>query len=213
MIAVIKGDITASRKLKDQSVWQVPLKKLLSGWGTAPADWEIVWGDSFQLEADPETVLQKAITIKALLKSLPPEKNNKKKTTLDARMAIGIGEKDFAAPRISESNGPAFIRAAEKFDKLKKERTSMAIQSPWEDFDEEINLYLKLAGNFMDNWSVSSAELVLAKIAHPRATQEEIGKMLGIKQNSVSGRWNRAKLDEILEIEKMYKKKLIHLRG
>ncbi len=79
MIAVIKGDITASRKLKDQSVWQVPLKKLLSGWGTAPADWEIVWGDSFQLEADPETVLQKAITIKALLKSLPPEKNNKKK--------------------------------------------------------------------------------------------------------------------------------------
>lgn len=213
MIAVIKGDITASRKLKDQSVWQVPLKKLLSGWGTAPADWEIVWGDSFQLEADPETVLQKAITIKALLKSLPPEKNNKKKTTLDARMAIGIGEKDFAAPRISESNGPAFIRAAEKFDKLKKERTSMAIQSPWEDFDEEINLYLKLAGNFMDNWSVSSSELVLAKIAHPGATQEEIGKMLGIKQNSVSGRWNRAKLDEILEIEKMYKKKLIHLRG
>lgn len=89
----------------------------------------------------------------------------------------------------------------------------MAIQSPWEDFDEEINLYLKLAGNFMDNWSVSSAELVLAKIAHPGATQEEIGKMLGIKQNSVSGRWNRAKLDEILEIEKMYKKKLIHLRG
>jgi len=214
MIAVIKGDIISSRKISDQSKWQKPLKALLATWGKSPAAWEIVWGDSFQVEIElPEQALSKAIEIKALIKKIPPEKKHKKKTTIDVRMSIGIGEKNFSGKKISESNGPAFINAGEKFEKLKKERSNMAIQSPWPEFDEEMNLYLKLAGNFMDTWSVSSAELVQAKLKHPGATQEEIGNMLGIKQNSVSGRWNRAKLDELIEIEKVYRKKLMHLTG
>lgn len=33
MIAVIKGDIKASRKLVNQEKWLTPLKKTLSKWG------------------------------------------------------------------------------------------------------------------------------------------------------------------------------------
>ncbi|WP_221407998.1 hypothetical protein [Proteiniphilum sp. X52] len=67
MIAVIKGDIIASRKLTDQEKWQSPLKKLLSTWGKAPEQWELVWGDFFQIEIDhPEEALQKALIIKRI---------------------------------------------------------------------------------------------------------------------------------------------------
>jgi hypothetical protein len=49
MIAVIKGDIIASRKIQDPEVWMNPLKALLSKWGDSPKDWELVWGDFFPI--------------------------------------------------------------------------------------------------------------------------------------------------------------------
>lgn len=212
MIAVIKGDIVASRKLDNPEKWLKPLKKLLSTWGKTPKQWELVWGDFFQLEIKkPEDALHKAFAIKSLIKSIEPKETGKKISTLDVRMAVGIGEKKFSGARISESNGPAFIYAGESFEKLKEEKINLACQSPWPDFDREMNLYLRLSGIVMDNWSVSSAELMGLVLNHPKATQEEIGNRLGIRQNSVSGRWNRAKGSEMLEIENVFKSKLKQL--
>lgn len=209
MVAIIKGDIIATRKLLDQEKWLQPLKSLFSQWGNTPEQWELVWGDFFQLEInDPKEAIQKALEIKALIKKIEPKEANKQLSTLDVRMSIGIGEKTFAGKRVSESNGPAFIFAGEKFEKLKKEKTNIAIQSPWEDFDKEINMYLRLAGKFMDSWSVSSAQLVEIVLKDPNITQEEIGELLDIKQNSVSGRWNRSNIDDVLKIEKVYREKL-----
>jgi hypothetical protein len=212
MIAIIKGDIIASRKLRDQEKWLQPLKTLFLQWGSTPGDWELVWGDFFQIELkNPEEALKNTLLIKALIKKIEPKDANKKISTIDVRMAIGVGEKSYSGKRVSESNGPAFIHAGEKFETLKKQNINLAIQSPWKDFDKEINLYLKLAGTFMDKWSVSSAELIEIVLNNPHATQEEIGGLLGIKQNSVSGRWSRAKTDEILEIEKVYRHKIKQL--
>ena len=84
----------------------------------------------------------------------------------------------------------------------------MGIKTPWQSFDDEMNLYLKLASVFMDKWTVSSAELMHIIFANADITQEDIGKLLGIKQNSVSGRWNRANVNEILAVEEMYRKKI-----
>lgn len=209
MIAVITGDIVGSRKLVNQEKWLVPLKKLLSSWGIRPKDWELARGDFFQVEiADPEEVIQRAFELKALIKKVEPIDNRKKISTIDVRMAIGIGEKNYSGETISESNGPAFVHAGDKYDQLQKENVTIAIKSPWSDFDEEMNLYLKLAGTFMDTWSVSSAELVEIVLKYQNTTQEVIGKQLGIKQNSVSGRWNRAHIDELLEVDKMFRKKI-----
>jgi hypothetical protein len=123
-------------------------------------------------------------------------------------LALGIGEKTFIGESISESNGQAFIFAGEKFEVLKKENSTIGIKTPWQNFDEEMNLYLKLAAIFMDNWSVSSAELVELILENPTRTQAEIGIQLGIKQNSVSGRWNRAHVPELLAVENMFSKKI-----
>lgn len=212
MIAIIKGDIISSRKLSDQEKWLQPLKTLFLQWGSTPGNWELVWGDFFQIELkNPEEALKNALLIKALIKKIEPKDASKKISTIDVRMAIGIGEKTYSGKRVSESNGPAFIHAGEKFEALEKQNINLAIQSPWKDFDKEINLYLKLAATFMDKWSVSSAELIEIILNNPQATQEEIGSLLGIKQNSVSGRWSRAKTDEILEIEKVYRHKIKQL--
>lgn len=209
MISVIKGDIMASRKLLDQEKWLTPLKKLLGSWGKTPENWELVWGDFFQIEvANPEETLKKALEIKSLIKKIQPVQKNKKISTLDVRMAIGIGEKTYTGKRVSESNGPAFIYAGEQFDQLKRQNRSIGIKSPWPELDEELNLYLKLAGTFMDKWSISSAEIIEIALKNPELTQTDIGKILGIKQSGVSLRWNRAHTDELLEVEKMFNKKI-----
>lgn len=209
MIAVIKGDIISSRKIIDQEKWLLPLKELLSSWGTSPLDWELVWGDFFQLEiSNPEEALKRAFEVKALIKKIEPLDEFKKKSTIDVRMSIGIGTKSYSGIRISESNGSAFIHAGEKFDLLKKENVTIGIKSPWDSFDNEINLYLKLAGTFMDNWSVLLAELVEVVLKSPNTTQEDIGRTLGIKQSAVSRRWNRANIDELLAVEREYREKI-----
>jgi hypothetical protein len=209
MVAIITGDIIASRKLVNQEKWLLPLKKLFSTWGESPKDWKLDRGDFFQVEiTDSKEGLLKAMEIKALIKKVAPQDERKKISTIDVRMAIGIGEKNYTGESISESNGSAFINSGEKFDLLKKENSTMGIKSPWKSFDEEMNLYFKLASTFMDKWSVSSAEVAQIILKNPDITQEEIGKQLGIKQSGVSRRWNRANVNEILEVEKMYRNKI-----
>ena len=111
MIAVIKGDIIASRKLINQEVWLQPLKNLLNQWGKTPEQWELVWGDFFQIEIPKaEEALHRALQIKAVIKKI---------STIDVRMSIGIGEKTFIGSRISESDGRAYVSAGEKFEKRK----------------------------------------------------------------------------------------------
>jgi len=209
MVAVITGDIIGSRKLVNQEKWLSPLKNLLKTWGESPQNWKIERGDFFQIEVEkPEEALKKVFEIKSLIKKIEPLESNKKISTIDVRLALGIGEKTFIGESISESNGQAFIFAGEKFEVLKKENSTIGIKTPWQNFDEEMNLYLKLAAIFMDNWSVSSAELVELILENPTRTQAEIGIQLGIKQNSVSGRWNRAHVPELLAVENMFSKKI-----
>ena len=212
MKAIITGDIISSRKLENQEIWLSPLKSLFSTWGKRPIDWELERGDFFQIEIDnPEDSLKKALQIKSLVKSTEPLDKSKKTSTIDVRMAIGIGEKSYLGETIFESNGSAFVYSGEKFDMLKKENITIGIKTAWKDFDEEINLYLKLSSLFMDKWTIPSAELMQIILKDPHITQEEIGKLLGIKQNSVSGRWNRANINEILEVNKMFQTKIKNL--
>jgi hypothetical protein len=212
MTAVITADIINSRKLVNQEIWISPLKKILTTYGSTPQKWEIFRGDYFQIEIeDPKEALLVALKIKALIKSIVVSEGQKKPISIDVRMAIGLGTKEYVADRISESNGSAFINSGEKFEKLKKEKTTLAIQSSFPDFDYEMNLYLKLAIIQMDAWTVNSATLFNTLFEDSEKKQTEIGGVLGISQNSVSGRFKRAHVDEILELDKMYRFKLKEL--
>lgn len=209
MYAVIKGDIVSSRKLINQQVWLTPLKAFLSTLGQSPSKWEIIWGDFFQIELDaPQEALMVALKIKALIKSIIPPSGGQAKSTLDVRISIGIGEKTYLAEAISENNGPAYIYAGEKFDRLKKEQMTIGIKSNWAEFDQEMNLYLSLLEVVFERWSTSSAELFWEVLKNPTFTQSEIGERLGIKQSGVSGRWNRAHIDKLLAVERQFAEKI-----
>ncbi|HOK50925.1 MAG: hypothetical protein WHT29_03140 [Bacteroidales bacterium] len=199
MIAVLTGDIIHSSRVSPEK-WLKSLTRILQSLGESPRYWEIFRGDSFQAEvSNPLDALQTSIKIKAAIKAIKG---------LDVRVAIGIGEKSYEATRITESNGSAYVHSGRKFDALDKEKINLGIQSPWNDFDKEMNLYLRLALIAMDNWTTNGANMVLLALEHQQMSQEELGKLVGIKQNTVSARLKRAYFAEILALIEMYREKL-----
>jgi hypothetical protein len=201
MISIITGDIINSRKLPS-TIWIDGLKELLNTKGKNPSEWEIYRGDEFQIEIiNPEEALLTALQIKAYLKTLK----------LDARMSIGFGDKTYSAATISESNGTAFVRSGELFETLKKQKTTLAINSGNSDLDTEMNLMLRLGLTFMNNWLVQSAEFVVVSIENKSLSQEEIGVKLGINQAAVSRRRKRAQYDLVLELDNHFRKKIKNL--
>ncbi|SJZ53161.1 SatD family protein [Sediminibacterium ginsengisoli] len=201
MTSIITGDIINSRGLINQQKWIAPLKKILTDYGRSPKSWEIYRGDSFQLEIKkPELSLLAAIRIKACIRAVPG---------LDVRMAIGIGEKSYDAPRITESNGSAFINSGEQFELLKKIRKNLAVGSPWLELDAEINMMISLASIAMDRWSHSSAEIITLSLLYQDLSQKELGDKINRSQSSVSERQTRASYSEIMELEKFYRKKIM----
>ncbi len=199
MLVVITGDIIHSQSTNAKE-WMGLLKEQLNKSGSNPETWEIFRGDSFQMEvANAAEALEKAIMIKATIKCI---KN------IDVRMALGIGDKNFDSQKITEANGSAFIYSGEQFEKLIREKQNLAIASGSEILDRDINFALRLALIFMDNWSVSSAEMVKLALERPELSQEELGTVLGIKQNSVSNRLKRAHFDEVIDLIRFYQLKL-----
>jgi len=199
MIAVITGDVINSKKNAPR-IWLTPLKKELNSIGKTPKIWEIYRGDSFQVViSKAEDALLVAMKLKASLKAVKG---------INVRMAIGIGKRTYNAAKVTESNGSAFVNSGEKFEMLKQQKQNLAIKSDFEQFDEEINLYLKLALIAMNNWTVNTAEIVSVAMENPDKSQQQLGQMVGIKQSAISTRLRRAYYEEIMEVNEMYKFKL-----
>ena len=195
MVSVITGDIINSKKNVPRT-WLVPLKKELNRIGEDPKYWQIYRGDSFQAVINkPEEALLTVMKIKAALKSI---------SGMNVRIAIGIGGRNYNAAKVTESNGSAFVHSGEKFESLNREKQNLAIKSDWPKFDNEMNLYLKLALIAMDNWTVNAAEIVKVAMENPAKSQRQLGVMIGIKQSAISTRLRRAYYEEIMEVNEMY---------
>ena len=196
MTSILTGDIINSRKNSDAS-WLKTLKETLKTFGVTPKNWQIYRGDSFQLEIENVgEALFAALKIKAFLKTLE---------NIDVRIGIGIGKKEHNASKITESNGEAFVNSGFAFDNYLKKQ-SLAIKSPWQDIDEELNLALDLALLTIDSWTVNSAEVFKLSLEKKEATQKEIADILGVTQGRVSERQKRAGLEPIMKLENRFRK-------
>lgn len=203
MTSVITGDIIKSRKQTNPEVWMNVLKDALSTLEPDTKYWEIYRGDSFQIEIkNVSESFEAAIYIKACIKIIKG---------LDVRLAIGIGEKTYQGKDVTESNGEAFVFSGETLESLKKEKQNLRIKTTDNKLNEELNLFFKLALVSMDNWTANSAEIVKLTTENPRALQNELGKLIGINQNAVSSRQKRARLENILELDLMYRQKIENL--
>lgn len=199
--SVITGDIIQSRKTGPG--WLPVLKKALSTEGSSPGKWQIYRGDSFQLEVtDPTRAFFAVIHIKSSIKTI---------AKLDVRMAIGIGDKEYDRHKITESSGEAFINSGEKFETLKKAKQTLAIKTPWPDFDREMNVFFKLASIPMDDWTPNSAKVVQLLTRFDGLTQKKLANKLAVSQPSVSERQRRSHYEEIMELEVLFREKIQQL--
>jgi len=209
MTAVITGDIIKSQD-SQPTIWLQTLKQALSTLDKKRSDntvakvrWEVYRGDSFQIEiTDARHCFEAALYIKACVKTV---KN------LDVRMAIGIGAKSFEGDSITESNGEAFQFSGETLETLKKEKVNLKIKTNNEQLNNELNLYFRLALIAMNSWTPNSAEIVKLSLEQPKALQKELASQIGISQNTVSERQKRANLDELMELDTMFRKKIDRL--
>ncbi|GAA3786840.1 hypothetical protein GCM10022271_19240 [Corallibacter vietnamensis] len=194
MTSVITGDIINSTKHSNPNVWLTSLKQALEQVSSNTNNWEIFRGDSFQIEiSDINQSFISAVYIKACIKMIKG---------LDVRMAIGFGHKTFNGNTVTESNGSAFQNSGNLLEILKQSKTNLKLKGI-PNIDNELNLYLKLIGILMDNWSVNSAEIVKLHLENENKIQKELAKIIGISQDAVSKRMKRAYLDEILEVNEM----------
>ena len=198
--SVITGDIIKSRTQINPEIWITALKDALSHLTQDEKYWDIYRGDSFQIEIrDCYFSFEAAVYIKACIKMIKG---------LDVRLAIGIGSKTYEGKNVRESNGEAFVFSGETLETLKKEKQNLRIKTKNSELDEELNLYLKLALTFMDNWTTNSAEIVKLSLENSFASQSDLGKIIGINQNAVSMRKKRAHLEEIEELIIMIREKI-----
>lgn len=211
MIAVLKGDVIGSRKVENQDLWLTPLQEALNYYGKRPQHWDLAWGDAFQLVLEhPDQALAAALHLRSSLVKInwPGADQQGKHGPYGVRIAIGLGEMDYSAARVFECNGSAFVRANEAFEHLEQQKAQWLVNSGNAEWDREINLYLRLAETYMNRWSRSSAALMEAVLLHPGKTQSELGEVLGIRQNSVSGRWRRAHIEESLAVLRAFQEGL-----
>lgn len=194
MIAIITGDIINSEHF-NASEWITPLKQYLATLGTSPEDWEIYRGDEFQIRTTGEQALAVAIRIKSIIRTIKG---------LDVRISIGLGQETFVGSGVSESNGSAYQLSGRTFSTLRKQKISMAIATGNTSKDKLLNLMLKLALDFMDDWSPVSAEIVSLFLQNPMASQAKLAKQLSIQQSAVSQRLKRARLDLVQELLDYY---------
>jgi len=192
MTSIITGDIINS-KSSEPKKWLNTLKEVLDQYGNQPTQWDIFRGDSFQLETSPEEALKAAILIKSSIKQF---KN------IDVRIAIGIGEKTYNSEKITEANGTAFINSGECFDDLKK--TTLAIKSPFNQFDLQINIMFELALLTINNWTTTSAKLIKTAIENPALTQVELANHFNTTQSNISKGLKRGGFDEISKLLNYY---------
>ena len=201
MIAVITGDIINSEN-SNSEIWLNPLKNLLAKWGKTPEKWEVYRGDEFQFKCDIDEVFKYFLAIKSLIKS---------NENLDVRIAIGIGEEKFSSEKITESNGTAYVNSGRLLNEIKSDHKTLAIQTPDDGINRDLNIVFKWASIDFDNWTTAVSEIIHLFIMNNSITQEDIAKQLNVTQSSVSQRLKRANLDLIFETDNYFRKKISEL--
>lgn len=195
-IGVIIGDVVNSRS-KTPDLWLDKIKTIAKTHKLKKAYWQIYRGDMFQLEVPADQVLDIAIDLKAYIKE---DKD------VDVRMGVGVGTKDYAGKTVLESNGSAFVHAGKAFDDL--QQTTLAILTPWEDFNRYWQIVLDLGLLTMDDWTPAAAQAVRAALAHPDKTQKEIAAELRKSRSSISASLARAGYNEISAMMQMFREAL-----
>lgn len=192
--AVLTGDIVKSREISPRAQLIKRLKEALEKLKeTHQAEYSIYRGDSFQMliPSAPAAALA-AVIIRSKLISHSPRKSS----TWDTRISIGLGDITFRGEKVSESDGPAFLRSGKGMDELNKANRRLIIKAPWERADRSLSLVTRFADDIVSNWSRYSAETAFYSLVYDES-QSVLAKRLGKSQSTINERISTAKLELI----------------
>ena len=204
MKSVITADIVGSTKIPAENRDRLPalIYELADELQVvSPLKVEIFRGDSFQvLVQRPEEALRVAILFRAgLRKSRLLEKGS-----IDARMAVGIGEVSYDAEQLSLSDGQAFVFSGREFDELKKRRLSVV--TPNEEYNAELLVSTSMIDDIVSHWSRSQSECVYLSLLTGEK-QDDLAKTLNTQRQNVGKKLKAAKE----QLCKLYLKRVANL--
>lgn len=189
--AVITGDIVRSELIaldKRDLLIQVLHQIVEDLQDKSPMRMELFRGDSFQIVVDsPEMSLKIASMMRAGLKSNTPKGS---KTEWDARISIGIGTIDYQGDSIVTSDGEAFKLSGRGLDTMEKNR--LAVNTCWQDVNEELDAGLAFVDDLITGWSVNQANAVYLSVGKG-LSQANIASTIAKSQQNVSKTLTSAK--------------------
>lgn len=199
---VITGDLVNSTNIAAE--WRQAVVEALhiciaESMSLTPVKMEMYRGDSFQVVVDkPEYALAVAIALRAKLKATTPEKQE----MWDARLSIGIGDVSFESDNILTSDGEAFRLSGRSFDNIGKKRLN--ISTPWQEFDNAIDLVTRFADDVITSWTAKQAKVVYQSILFPKL-QKDLAEELGMTRQNFNYHWSSAKGQLILDYIEYFK--------
>jgi len=188
--AVLTGDLIKSRQLKNSGISYIEhLNKSLEYVGKKYRYPPFIYrGDSFQgITSEPESALKDAIILR--LKLISGLNVEEKIPRIDARISIGVGEIDhfpderYNVGNVGEMNGEAFEYSGLQLDYIKNEKQNLAVKTPWEEANKELNIYCKMIDRLISRWTKKKCEAVMHRLEGN--TLHEIGEKLNIDGSAV----------------------------
>lgn len=193
LIAIISGDIINSQLWSEADDWLKPLKSALKNLGDEFYDWDIYWGDGFQIRLkNPEELANKYLQLHALLK---------KTSDLKVRIGIGLAPSEFEKPEIKFSNGKAYVLAAKALKSLKNSHVTTALIAENNNIHHELDVLFELASVIVDSWKPATSAVVSCSLKNPTYSQSEIAEILNISQATVNRHLKRANIQSLLKME------------
>jgi hypothetical protein len=202
--SVLTGDIVDSTTLSNskRKILLDLMKQLFGGLCKEDKNLkiDIYRGDSFQaIQSNPALALLAALKIKAGLK-----RSNLLKTGINVRIAIGLGGISLFSEKIQESDGEAFRNSGQMLDRLKNLEQTLLFKSPWDDFNDEMDVHCFSIDAISGRWSPQMAEVIFELLGGSK--QVQIAAQLGIKQPSVNQRIRLANWAAIEKVIQRYEK-------
>jgi len=192
---VIIGDLEESKKLepglrlKAQRALLTQFDKLNSAPGRPLSSYSIILGDEFQaVYEEGEHIFRHIWTIMADLHPVL------------VRWSIGVGE--ITTPvnrqRSFEMDGPAFHRARERMEMMKKEKSLFSIHTADSSSDKLLNSMFRILSNNLRGWN-KNRFLILQKLCEGKEVKQIAGE-LGLSEVAIYKNINAGSLDAIQDL-------------
>lgn len=218
MKAVITADIVDYSKLDQKQADKVlqvfyDLFDKAKGARSNVADgFSIRRGDNVQVEIeDPVKALRIALMLKTAVKRISFDKVKKRRSPVDARIAIGVGEVDAERDSVNTSFGEAYLLSGRTLDSMKKAKRLIEIRTGDKETDRELSTELRLLEVIMNNWKITSADVLFLTLSG--LDEKQVSQELGISQPAVNQRKKVAGWNAVNALLKRYEElieKIIH---